>query len=105
MVTINCPSGFISATMPVISSAFLRQMQCYTSKVPLLTLDVHCLTAALHKSGVFSPILCTDLKSNVANFPLAYYCPLAACVVDMEMCGCVCVWRSNVCVGACVGKE
>lgn len=33
--------------MPVISSAFLRQMQYYTFKVPLLTLDVHCLPAAL----------------------------------------------------------
>ena len=47
--------------MPVISSAFLGQMQCYTFKVPLLTLDV--LTAALYEWGVFALILCKDLKS------------------------------------------
>lgn len=69
MVTINCPSAVISATMPVISSAFLRQMQYYTFKVLLMTSDVHCLTAALYKCGVFALILCTDLKSNVAYFP------------------------------------
>lgn len=61
MVTINCPSAVISATLPVISSAFLGQMQCYTFKVPLLTLDV--LTAALYEWGVFALILCKDLKS------------------------------------------
>lgn len=57
MVTINCPSAVISATMPVISSAFLRQMQYYMFKVLLLTLDVHCLPAALYKCGVFALIL------------------------------------------------
>lgn len=90
--------------MPVISSAFRRQMQYYTLKVPLLTLDVHCLTAALYTWCFLILILCTDLKPNVAYFPW-----LAACVVDMEIevCACVrvCVWRSNLFVGACVGKE